>query len=104
VLEGVGRRINMKYIRVVCEHMVEDVQLETLRDNQLNVFSFSLPVGIESSMMSNCEVFEVEESGSEEKTKKIGFVRTKLSLDEGKARTELEVSEPILDFLKRIII
>lgn len=94
----------MKYIRVECEHDVEDIQLETLRDNQLNIASFSVPVGIESTMMSNCEVYEVEETGDEERVKKIGFVRTKLILDEGKAKTRLDVSEPVLNLLKRIII
>ena len=93
----------MKSYKIVCKTKLEDVQLETLRDNQVNVFSFSLPVGIEGAMDTECEVYEVDKNGDVERKTKIGYIKTRNMLDEGMMQTEVEVSDKVMGLVKRFI-
>ena len=93
----------MKSVKVVCDHALSDIQLETLRDNQLNIASISSPVGIESELMSTCTVYEIERKGEETNIKEIGFIKAKIALDEGRMHTEYEASENVLKFARRLL-
>ena len=93
----------MKFYRVACEHEVEDVQVETLRDNQLNVASFSVPVGIESTLNTKCRVLLIEKNGKEERSKELGFINYQIKLDEGKMFTNLEISEELARLIPKLL-
>ena len=93
----------MKTYRAVCTSKIKDIQLETLSDNQINVFSFSLPLGIESEFDTYCDIYEIERKGDEEFRKKVGFIKTKVELDEGMLRTEYEVSDSVVGLMKKFL-
>lgn len=93
-----------KYYRIVCRSKLEDMQLETLRDNQINIGSVSSPVGIESFLKNQCEVYEVHEDGDRKVEKRIGFIRGKMGVDEGEFIAEYEVSESMFNLAKRFLI
>ena len=80
------------------------MQLETLRDNQINIGSVSSPVGIESFLKNQCEVYEVHEDGDRKVEKRIGFIRGKMGVDEGEFIAEYEVSESMFNLAKRFLI
>jgi len=83
-----------EYYRVECEGGLEDIQLETLRDNQLNIAGVSVPVGIESFFKMNCKIYKIKEDlekGTQEK-EEIGFFNYKIGVDEAKVKTVIEFS------------
>jgi len=92
----------MKFYRIECKSDIEDIQFETLRDNQLNIASFSVPIGIESSTYTNCKFYEVEREGNEEITKEVGFINIRTDLDEAKLKTKIEASERLFELLLKL--
>jgi len=93
-----------KYYRISCRTKLEDLQFETLRDNQINIGSASVPIGIESFLKQQCEVYEIQEEGDKVVEKKIGFTRGKIGFDEGELITEYEVSENLLNLAKKFLL
>jgi len=90
-----------EYYRVVCDGGIEDIQLETLRDNQLNIASFSVPLGIESEFDMKCKIYRVVEEGSKTEEEELGFINYSIAVDEAKLHVEVEVSD--LDLLKEML-
>ena len=84
-----------EYYRVECEGGLEDIQLETLRDNQLNIAGVSVPVGIESFFKMNCKIYKIKEDlekGTQEK-EEIGFFNYDMGVDEAKLKVVFEFSD-----------
>lgn len=90
-----------EYYRIECEGGFEDIQLETLRDNQLNIASFSVPIGIETDFDMKCKTFKVVEEGNKVEKEEIGFVNYNVGIDEAKLHVNVEVSD--FDLLKEIL-
>ena len=84
-----------EYYRVECEGGLEDIQLETLRDDQLNIAGVSVPVGIESFFKMNCKIYKIKEDlekGTQEK-EEIGFFNYDIGVDEAKLKVVFEFSD-----------
>lgn len=93
-----------KYYKIVCKSKLEDLQFETLRDNQINVGSLSSPIGIESFLKNQCEVYEIHEEGDRKIEKRIGFIKGRMGVDEGEFIAEYEVSESMFNLAKKFLL
>ena len=97
----------MKYVKIECESSVEDVQLETLRYDQVpqvaGVFPSLPSVGIEGEGSVKCKYILVEHEGNEIKETEIGFSELEVRLDEGKQYTTLKLSEGLLGELTKFL-
>jgi len=90
-----------EYYRIECEGGLEDIQFETLRDNQLNIASFSLPIGIETDFDMKCKIFKIVEEDNKQIKEEVGFVDYNIGIDEAKLHVNVDVSD--FDLLKEIL-
>jgi len=95
----------MRYVKVVCESSIGDIQLETLRYEQVprigGVFPPLPSVGMEAEGYTKCKYILVEETERETKETPIGFSELEVNLDEGKTFTTLKLSEGLLGELTK---
>jgi len=96
-----------RYVKIVCESSIEDVQLETLRYEQVprigGVFPPLPSVGIEAEGYTKCKYILVEQEGNETRESEIGFSELEVKLDEGKQYTTLKISEGLIGELTKYL-
>jgi len=92
-----------RYVKIVCESSIADIQIETLRSDQVprigGVFPPLPAVGIEGEGYSHCKYYLVEENDSETKETEIGFLDVDVKMDEGKLYNTIKISEGLLSKL-----
>lgn len=86
----------MGKISISCVTSLEDIQFETLRDEQaVNIAGMSVPIGVESEGMTVCKVSSVEEEDGKIIEEDLGRIGFKAELDEGDLYTTFEMTDDL---------
>jgi len=92
-----------RYVKIVCESSIDDIQIETLRYDQVprigGVFPPLPSIGIEGEGYTHCKYYIVEETEKDVIESEIGFLDIDTKMDEGKVYNTIKMSEGLLSKL-----